>query len=770
MPLQTNHRLDIDGVSQELRVVRFHGTEGLSELFELDIVFASEDNALAFDDVVGKKALLTFAAPTEDQPRWVHGLVARLEVLDFGKKLSSYRITVVPRVWKLQHRRDNRIFQDLTAPQVIKKVLDGAGLASGDDYRIDLQGTYVKRDYCVQYRESDWEFVCRLLEEEGVEFFFEHAEDKHVLVLNDTSANHNPIPDPTLAFRPAQGALGGHVDQATFVTRFNVTQEIRAGKVTLRDWSFEKPGLLLEGTRTAKEHTDLELYDYPGEYNTPADGGALSKIRVEEQQTPRLTGHGESSCSRMTPGMLFTLEEHPREAFNRQYLLTRVEHRGIDPSMGGGRSEEGEYANRFEVIASDVPFRPARVTRRPVIRGVQTAIVVGPAGEEIYTDAHGRVKVQFHWDRLGKKDDKSSCWIRVSQLWAGEAWGAMFIPRINQEVVVSFEEGDPDRPLIVGRLYHGTNVPPYALPGEKTKSTIKSNSSPGGEGSNELRFEDKKGSEEIYLHAQKDTTIKTENDKNQITGHDETLTVKNDRTKTVEHDQTETVKNDNTLLVEHDQKETIKNDETLVVEHDRSVTVDHDHTELVHGNQSSHVGKDQTVKVDGKQTETIAKDHAFTVQAKQTVDVSDDVTHTYGAKMTLSVGDDQSAEISGTRTLKVTKDVSETFDAKYTLAVTGDAAEEYKAKRTVKVTDTFTIECGQSKLTMKSDGTIKMEGMSFELKCSGGAVKINGLQIEVKADTTIKVEAGAKMDLKGAMVDLNGSGMVKIGAPSIGAG
>ncbi|MFS8069951.1 MAG: type VI secretion system tip protein TssI/VgrG, partial [Byssovorax sp.] len=465
MPLSDRFLFEVDGLAQTLRVVRFSGSEGLSELFRFEVIVASEDGAVGFDDIIGKPALLTMRAD-EDESRYVHGIVARMRQGDFGKKLTTYHLTIVPRPWRLLHRQDCRIFQELTAKEIIQKVLEGAGLTSDTDFRLAVQGSHAVREYCVQYRESDWAFVSRLMEEEGIYYFFEHLADKHLLTIVDKLSAHVPIAgESTIKFRPSLGALS----KGEHVHRFHYAEEIRSGKVTIRDYDFKKPGLKLESAEAGASFADLEVYDHPGDYVLPATGDALATLRLQERTSLRKVGEGESACERLIPGSTFTLSEHGREALNRAYLVTRIEHEGAEPAMAESGAEVTRYENRFEVIPDDVPFRPALTTPRPTVKGVQSAIVVGPAGEEIYTDEHGRVKVQFFWDRLGKKDDKSSCWIRVSQVWAGEGWGAMHIPRINQEVLVDFFEGDPDRPIITGRVYHGTNVPPYALPANKTR-------------------------------------------------------------------------------------------------------------------------------------------------------------------------------------------------------------------------------------------------------------------------------------------------------------
>jgi type VI secretion system secreted protein VgrG len=717
--------LSIHGLSQEMRVVRFAGTEGLGELFHLEVTFASEDPAIDPDDALGKPAVLTMLLG-DGTDRYVSGIVSRFEQGDAGKKLTAYHVTVVPKVWRLLHRHDIRIFQELSAPDIIKKVLAGAGLASGDDFRVSLQGTYKSREYCVQYRESDWAFVCRLMEEEGIAWFFEHKESGHVLVLCDRPAAFAPIAGKeSVPFRPALGALV----EDEHVASFRYAGEVRPGKVSLRDFDFVKPTLLPEGAASASgpnADTDLEIYDYPGIYEITADGfadgAALSKIRLEERRSHRVAGEGESACARLVPGYTFTLAEHPREALNQRYLVTRLAYQGVEPAMGehGGEAPEGRYGNRFVCIPATVPFHPPVVTPRPFVRGVQTAIVVGPAGEEIYTDKHGRVKVQFHWDRLGKKDDKSSCWIRVSQVWAGEAWGAMHIPRVGQEVVVDFLEGDPDRPLVVGRVYHGTNVVPYGLPDNRTRSTIKSSSSPGGGGSNELRFEDKKGNEEVYLHAQKDLTIAVENDKNQTVGHDETLHVSHDRTATVDHDETQNVGNDRTRSVGHDEKVDISNN--------RTVTVGADHTETISGNHSLTIDKTSTVAVTKDTSVSLDAKLALAVTAKATLDLKADLATTVG----------------------------------------GTSSEDVKLDKNIKAGSTVVIECGDSKITIDKSGNVKVEGKDLKVSIDGPA-QVTAQKLEVSSSGEVKVAATGKVEVKGSgPMNIEASGMVKLKGSQVG--
>jgi type VI secretion system secreted protein VgrG len=783
-------KFEIDGLASHTWVARVQGDEAISQLFQFDLDLTSDERDIPFSDVVGHPALLTLE--TEKQaPRYVHGIVSRFEQGEEGKRLSAYHATLVPRAWRLLHRHDARIFQELKVPEIIEKVLTTAGL-SGTDYRLAVLGQHPVREYCVQYRESDWAFISRLMEEEGIFCFFEHHPDKHVLVMADDPGVYKPIDAPaTLVFRPPLGALA----HSESVARFWYAEEVRPGKVTLTDFNFKKPNLSLLASSQAPDDPDLEVYDYPGEYDAPGDGASLTKVRLEEWQSIRKAGEGESGCMRFTPGYLFTLSEHGRDEYNRRYLITRVHHSGAQPQMGEAGSTEDSYLQRFQVIPDDVPFRPARRTQRPTVKGVQTAIVVGPGGEEIHTDEHGRVKVQFHWDRQGKHDEKSSCWIRVSQLWAGPGWGAMYIPRIGQEVIVDFIEGDPDRPIVVGRVYHGTNVPPYPLPAEKTKSTIKSNSSPGGGGSNEFRFEDKKGQEEIYLHGQKDWTIKIEHDKNQRVGHDETLEVGNDRTKTVKHDETlevdhdrtKTVKHDETETVSHDQTETIGHDHTTTIANDRTETIGHDHTSTIANNRTETIGQDHTSEIANDRNVTIGNNEMEIVgtSATRMVGVNQDVTvgvnatFTVGAVATLSVGAAIALELGGGLSLMLGEGSSETVpkgktssvgegstttigqDASVTVGggssmtigkdasvtVGGGSKEEVKGEKTTIVGQKLSVQCGGATVTVEMDGTITVQGTKLIVQAHG-PIQVNGTTIDVKSEGALNLEAAGRVMIK----------------------
>ncbi|GGF11079.1 hypothetical protein GCM10011611_15900 [Aliidongia dinghuensis] len=515
--------------------------EQLSGLFEFTLDLLSEKHTITSKDLLGERMTITADLP-DDTKRYFNGVVTQFAHTGGDLRLSSYRVTLRPWLWFLTRVADCRIFQDKAAPDIILSVFRDLGFS---DFTNSLSKTYPSRDYCVQYRETDFDFVSRLMEAEGIYYYFTHEDGKHTLVLADGVGAHSTAPGyAKVPYYPPDDADRREAD---CLEDWSVSTEIRSGKYTHTDFDFTAPRSRLLSEKPSalpKARTDLEIYDYPGGYDVGQGGARLAGVRIEELESQYELYHGHGDVRGIGAGRLFTLTGHPVSAlYDQQYLIVASSYSAQSAEFVSGAPSGDAFICSIVATKSSLPFRPARATPRPIVRGPQTAMVVGKAGEEIWTDSYGRVKVQFHWDRLGKKDETSSCWLRVSQLWAGEKWGAMFLPRIGQEVIVDFLEGDPDRPIVTGRVYNGTSMPPYALPANQTQSTIKSNSSKGGGGSNEIRFEDKKGSEEVYMHAQKDFNTVVENDDTLKVLHDQTISIKNNRTETVEEgNETVTIK------------------------------------------------------------------------------------------------------------------------------------------------------------------------------------------------------------------------------------
>jgi type VI secretion system secreted protein VgrG len=516
----------------------FTGQEAMSQIFRFTTDFLSENHSITHKDIVGKQVTLTMRIVGNEKRIW-NGFVNRFVCRGGDNRFSYYDAEIVPWLWFLTRTADCQIFQQKTIPEIIKKVFQDHGF---QDFQDRTQGSYPQREYVVQYRETAFNFVSRLMEEYGIFYFFEHNENSHKLILADKPQAHKNCPvQHKVRFNYTPGSTFRNED---VVDSWGAEQELRPGKYALTDYNFITPNTsLMANVQTVAEiggNTKYEIYDYPGIHTKKSEGETLTKVRMEEEEAVHHLVSGSGNCRSFASGYKFHVDHHPRNDQNGDYLLTEVTHSASvgDSYSGSGGDAHETYTNHFTCIPFSVPFRPQRLTPKPVVQGPQTAVVVGPSGEEIYPDKYGRVKVQFFWDRLGKKNENSSCWVRVSQPWAGKNWGAINIPRIGQEVIVEFLEGDPDRPIITGRVYNDDQMPPYTLPDHKTRSTFMSRSTTGGGSANynELRFEDKKDSEQIFLNAERDMDHRVEHDSREYIGNDRSLIVKGDEKEKIEGD------------------------------------------------------------------------------------------------------------------------------------------------------------------------------------------------------------------------------------------
>ncbi len=521
---QAHFTLSLEGVEHDFKVLEFRGREAISQPYRFDLELVSERPDLDLESLLHRPAFLAFAPDGSG----VHGLVHQAAQGESGKRLTRYRLTLVPQLAYLAHRTNQRVFQHLTVPQIIAQVLEEHGIQA-DAYSFQLGPViYPPREYCVQYDETDLHFIQRLCEEEGIHYHFQHSTAGHVLVFGDDQTVF-----PKLAATAYQQDSGLVADQPV-IKRFGLRLETRTSRVTRRDYDFEKPRLTMEAAFHSDFQPDLEDYDYPGRFTERARGKHLSQRALERHRHDYELAEGDSDQPRLVSGHFLPLAEHPRSDWNQLWLLTEVLHEGKQPQVleesvtSHVDSSDGfvqGYRNHFTATPWDIPFRPALRHPKPKVLGSQTAVVTGPAGEEIHCDEYGRVKVQFHWDRHGQADDKTSCWLRVSSSWAGDRYGGIAIPRVGMEVLVTFLEGDPDQPLVTGCLYHKEHQVPYDLPANKTRTVFKTLSSPGGGGYNELRIEDRKGAEQIYIHAQRDWDENIEHDQKIRVGHERHDTV-----------------------------------------------------------------------------------------------------------------------------------------------------------------------------------------------------------------------------------------------------
>ncbi|MDH4240104.1 MAG: type VI secretion system tip protein VgrG [Phycisphaerae bacterium] len=645
-----------------LLLTSMSGIEQLSRPFEFQLELASEKQQIKSSDLVGQNVTMRLNLP-KNKVRYFNGFISSFSQIAGTLQLDQYSATVVPWLWFLTRTADCRIFQEKTVPDIIKQVFSDHGFTDLEDA---LTGSYRTWEYCVQYRETDFNFVSRLMEQEGIYYFFKHENGKHHLVLADSASAHESYPDhDQIKFRPADLRVGDE----KYIMDWIVETRVQPGFYALNDFDFKNTKKDLQArAKVSREHAaaDFEIYDYPGEYTESKDGEEYAKKRIEELHAQYEVVTAQSDVRGICTGCTFTLTEHPRDDQNRKYLITSANYSAHSDILqtGGGGGIEAAYSCSFTAIDAKQQFRSLRITPKPSIPGPQTAIVVGPSGEEIYPDKYGRVKVKFHWDRYSKADENSSCWIRVAQVWAGKKWGAMYIPRIGQEVIVEFLEGDPDQPIITGRIYNGQAMPPYDLPAEKTKSTIKSDSSKGGGGFNEIRFEDKKDSEQIFVHAQKDRDIVVENN--------ETHSVGNDRQKTIDRDETTNVKRDRTETVDRNE----------------SITIGENRTESVGKNEDITIGQDRT--------ENVAKN--------ESISIGENRTQAIGKTEKVSVGDDRNVSIGKNNTLNVGK------------------------KLQISAGDQIVLKTGSATIVMKKNGDITIKGKKISVTGSGD-IKIKGSKI-----------------------------------------
>ncbi|AUG10713.1 type VI secretion system Vgr family protein [Pseudomonas sp. S09G 359] len=519
------------------------GGEELGRLFTYELQLTSLDANIDLNQLLGKPMSVGVQL-ADGGERHFHGIVAQCsQSIDKGQ-FASYQVTLRPWLWLLSRTSDCRIFQNLSIPQIIKQVFRDLGFS---DFEDALSRPYREWEYCVQYRETSFDFVSRLMEQEGIYYFFRHEQDRHVLVLADAYGAHTTVPGyASIPYYPKDEQQR----ERDHMHNWHLAQQVQPGSLELNDYDFQRPSASID-VRSAmpRPHTagDYPLYDYPGTYVQSADGEHYARTRIEALQTLHEQIEFSGNARGLGSGHLFSLTGFSRQDQNREYLIVGIRYYITQESLeSGGGSGSAQFDSSLTCIDAQQSFRPLASTYRPIVKGPQTALVVGPKGEEIWTDQYGRVKVHFYWDRHDQSNENSSCWIRVSQSWAGKNWGSMQIPRIGQEVIVSFLEGDPDRPIITGRVYNAEQTVPYDLPENATQSGMKSRSSKGGTPANfnEIRMEDKKGLEQLYIHAERNQDIVVEvdeshsvgHDRNKSIGHDEVVTIGNDRVRAVKHD------------------------------------------------------------------------------------------------------------------------------------------------------------------------------------------------------------------------------------------
>ena len=675
---------------------RLHVYEELSRPFEHQLTLLSAQKDINLDDVLGKPVSVQLGIP-KGKFRYFSGYVSRFAQSGMVGRYYRYTATSRPWLWFLSRTADCRIFQEMTVPDIIKQVFADHPTA---DFELKLSASYHKWTYCVQYRETDFNFVSRLMEQEGIYYYFRHDKGRHTMVLVDSTSAHSPYGDyGTIPYVVPERVR--RTDQE-YIDSWEISREIQPGLYAQDDFDFERPSaVLLTKKNVSRQHNeaDYEIYDFPGEYLQKADGDHYAAVRMDELSTQFEIANAATNARGLCVGATFTLSDQTRDDQNREYLVFGANY-DLEFSAYEGLSDPnpGTYQCSFRAMTTQQQFRPARTTPKPHVTGPQTAVVVGPAGDEIYTDKYGRVKVQFPWDRYGKKNENSSCWMRVSHPWAGKNWGMIAIPRIGQEVIVDFLEGDPDEPIITGRVYNAEQMPPYALPANMTQTGTKTRSTKGGDPSNfnEIRFEDKKGQEQLFIHAEKNQDIEVE--------HDETHWVGNDRTKKIDHDETTDVK--------------------------------HDRTETVGNNESISIGANRTETVGGNESITITKDRSESVGKNEEISIGESQSLTVGKDQSLSVDHDRSANVGGNESITVAKDQTVTISGNRTVSVDKDDKLSVGKKLHIDAGDEIVLQTGSASIVLKNDGTITIKGNDITLDGSGN--------INIKASSNVTVK-GSKI-------------------------
>lgn len=684
---------------------RMAGVEELGRLFQYEVELCSEDPNITFDQIIGQNVTVRMNY-SESGARYINGAINRFARTQEVEDLTYYQATIVPSLWFLTRTRDCRIYQEKDAVAIIKSVLSEQGI-SNVEYKLGSV-TYPKREYCVMYRESYFDFISRLMEQEGIYYYFKHADGVHTLVLINASSLHEAVP----GYETMKYVLKdkGSIEQNSIFYWIEMGQ-FDSGRFVSADFNLKTPQSVMKAqSEIARSNAKatLERFDYPGQFAVVADGNKYAKVRAEEYQVDYQTFRAECVIRGAACGALYAMTDYPLASQNTDYIITSTTINVVGEDYTS-TPVEGQKLDPFKctftAIRKTAQFRSQSLTPKPFVHGPQTAIVVGPVEEEIYTDEYGRIKVQFHWDRYGKADANSSCFIRLAQSWAGKNWGAVVLPRKGQEVVVEFLEGDPDRPIVVGALYNEENKPPYALPTNMTMSVMKSSSSKGGEGFNEIRFEDKKDSEQIFVHGQKNFDKRILNDSFTWIGNDKHLDVVKDFKLKVDNDKHETTGRDHIEAITRDRNLTIKGKEAIIVEGTHSHTVEGDVTQVYKANQSVEVTSNYYLKGDNIVIEAATN---VTIKVGNTYIAMESSGITIGTtgKIELKADGDITVEAGGKLAVKTTGDT--------TIEATGDGV--FKGATGIKIESPATADF--------IGGTTTVDGRSM-LTLKGGVVKIN---------------------------------------------
>ncbi|MDR2153829.1 MAG: type VI secretion system tip protein VgrG [Burkholderiaceae bacterium] len=695
------------------------GRECLSQLYEFTVDLLSPNESIDMKSLLGKPLTLEIRT-INGAPRYLSGQIAKVTMMgreDSSARYCVYQAVVCPWLWYLTRTKDCKIFQNKTVVEILDEVLREYGFP----IEKQLLESYRQWEYCVQYQETDFNFVSRLMEHAGIYYFFKHDKNSHTLVLADDMGAH-----PTLPEYPQIGYIsydkGGNQGREC-IDRWQAGDEVRPGAFVVDDFNFKIPkASLLDQSRELREydHDQYEVYEWLGGYSEVGQGRHFARVRLEEVQAQAELDTGHATVRGMAAGYRFTLKNAPRHEDNREYLIVAVEYNLNEGGYASG-ADEAEYSFKFSVQPTSLPFRAPRSAHIPRTAGPQTATVVGPKGEEIWIDKYGRVKLQFRWDRYGKSDENSSCWVRVSSAWAGSNFGGVNHPRIGQEVVVDFIGGNPDRPIVTGRVYNNDQMPPWQLPANATQSGVLSRSSQGGayDNANAIRFEDKKGAEQLWLHAEKDQLTEVEHDEDKWVGNDRRKTIDGNETNVIHKNRTETVDLDETITVHGNRGETVDKNETIAIHQNRTETVDMDEHVTIRQNQQHTVDLNRTRKVGQNESVDIGQNRDKTIGNNETINIGGAKAETIALASAETIGLGKALTIGGAYQTSVGLLMNTTVGLSQSEQIGQSKSTKVGTSYTIDVVDELVITVGKSKLIMKSDGTITLNGHDLFTNMTG---------------------------------------------------
>jgi type VI secretion system secreted protein VgrG len=761
MDAQAHRPITIDtSLGDQITFHSMGGIEGLSQLYAYDIHVLSPRADLDASNWLGQSVtvLLQRSGLSEEARPW-NGVVSAFEYVGSGDDgASRYRITMRPWLWYLTRRVDCRIFQNLRIPDILTKVFRDRGFT---DFESVLQEDYGTEEYVVQYRETDFHFVSRLMERAGIYYFFRHAHGRHTLVLADSPHVHDPAAGAEqIPFAPPDA---NRAETGEHVTAWRVDGSVESSRYAHADFDFKRPNMRLYSLRDTPQSGSapaLEIYDYPGGFSSYASGDEYAQLRLEQRRVDVQIFVGESTARGLTVGATFELTDHLRDDLNASYLVTWARYRLVAPEIHSiADIQEAPFSCRFGGMRADVTYRPALKTPRALVQGPQTATVVGPEGREIWTDQYGRIKVQFHWDREGRYDENSSCFVRVSQPWAGTGWGAQFIPRIGQEVVIDFLEGDPDRPLITGSVYNGTHMPAFKLPDRQTQSGFRSRSTPDGTqvNGNEIRFDDLTGLEELFIQAEKT----------------QTTWVKGDQSLTVLGQQSEKVARNQLTNVGGSRSSSIGGDETLTIARSHVVDVGGARREVTRGSSEERIEGGALRSVAGPIADHVLGGRRIDTVGPLAEHVIGSKTETIDFQSTVSVGGGLSTNVKGNARCSVDGSLSAfvgigSTPTNASVTVNGDVTIGATGQVTIRGDEKIVLVCGDTSLTITPDtlailvDTLKLAAQStMQVTAGSSAIKVADA-VDVVSPKINLMSQGASLHLDSAASLLGGS--VKLGA------